>query len=127
MIGQTEIKISGEKIGVLFGVRLYKIIKDDDRLVMTDDEADQMNGINIVYAGIRNYYDLIGVDCPVDLIDVYQLAQNNIKEYEKAIKCYAESNAMGIPVKKIAEDLKKKTKKKSRMRQMFGMLFAKTR
>jgi len=122
MIGECTIRINEKEIGVLFGVRIFQLIQDE-KLEMSTSETDQMNFVNTVWAGIKNYSDLTGEDCDTTIKDVYQLMNNDFTEFEKALKCFAGSKSMGKPVTEISEEVKKKTRKKFRL---FGNLFRKT-
>lgn len=122
MLGECSIKINKKDVGVLFGVRIFQIIKDE-KLNMTENPNDQMNFVNTIWAGIKNNFDLLGEDCDITIKDVYQLMNNDFGEFEKALKCYSESKVMGKPVIELGEEVKKKMKKKT---SIFGRIFRKT-
>ena len=121
MTGKCFITINEKEIGVLFGVRIFQIIQDE-KLKMTENEADQMNFVHTVWAGIKNYCDLNVTTCKTTLEYVYMLMNNNIDEFKKALECFAESKTMGRPIKEVSEEVKKKKKK----RTLFGKLFRRT-
>jgi len=125
MIGECTIKLNNKEIGVLFGVRIFKII-EDEKLSMSTDESDHMNSVNTVWAGIKNHADLLGDDCDATIKDVYQLMNNDFKEFEKALKCFGESKSMGKSIKELSEEVKKKKKKKNWIHRLFGSPFLKT-
>jgi hypothetical protein len=124
MNNYCEIKVGGKSYGVLFGVRLYEVIKYETEKTkafeISEKGTSSMDGICTVWAGIKNNCDLKGLDCDLTLFDIVQLADNDTKEYLKALDCLAKSKILGKPVEQMAKNIKKKTRK-----SIFGRLYQK--
>lgn len=124
MIGECTLSINNKEVGCLFGVNFFRIIEDEG-LKLTGVAGDPMDGVYTVWAGIKNNCQLTGTDCDVTIKDVYLLMNNNFQEFEKAMRCLESSRVMGKPIIEVADDVKKKTKKKSLLIRL-GNLFQRT-
>jgi len=120
MHNYCDVNIKGKDIGVLFGVRLFQVIKDE-QLPVDDDPNNAMNVIYMIYAAIKNNADLEHEDCPVTFKDVYLWANDEPFGFDKACECLQNSRVLGKPIQETANEIKKKTKKKG----IFGKLFQK--
>lgn len=109
MNGYCEIKIGDSKVGVLFGVRLFEIIKNE-KLEMSNRPDDMMNLVHILWAGIKNNCDFEKIECPYTVKDIYILMNEDIAGFEAAIKCFSESKVLGKTVEETSDELKKKMK-----------------
>jgi Ni,Fe-hydrogenase maturation factor len=125
MNNYCEIEVNSKKYGVLFGVRLYEVIAEESKnnkaFKISENGTSSMDGICTVWAAIKNNCDLEGSECDLTLKDIVQLADNDTKQYTKALDCLAKSKILGKPIKEMANEVKKKTKK-----SIFGKLFRKT-
>lgn len=123
MLGHTEVEINGNKTGVLFGVALFAVI-ESEKLDLSDDENDNMNGIKLVYAAIKNNCNLEQQKCNITLKDVYLFANNEAEEYKRVLLCFEASKNMGKPIKEIAKELTE-TQEKKKKTSLFGKIFQK--
>ena len=121
MIGECTIKINNKEVGCLFGVNFFRIIEDEG-LRLSGKVGDPMDGAYTVWAGIKNNCFMLGEECDITVKDVYLLMNNDFEEFEKAMKCLESSRIMGKPISGVAEEVKKKTKKKS-LSSLLGRLF----
>lgn len=118
MHNYCEVKIKGKEIGVLFGVRLFEVIKNEN-LPVDDNPENGMNVIYVIWAAIINNYDLEGKDREIDFKDVYLWANEDSYQFDKVCECLQESRVLGKSIQETASEIKKKTKKKG----IFGRLF----
>lgn len=120
MINYCEVEINQHSVGVLFGVRLFSIIEKEE-LPINDNPNDAMNLIYMIYAGIKNNFDFEKKECNLTVKDVYLWANEDKEGFEKVCECLNDSRVLGNPIEVINDNVKKKTKKKS----LLGQLFAK--
>lgn len=122
MNGYCEVNINNKKVGVLFGVRLFEICKEEklDKVIVEKPKSSEAM-INVVYAAIKNNCDFEAVDMELTRKDIYIWANEEPEEFEKVLICFSKSKMIGKINKKPQEEVKKKTTKKS----VFGRIFAK--
>jgi len=125
MKGQTFITLKGEKMGVLFGTPIYKFIRDyrtEDNEEIKPSENEFTNLVYITWAAMMNYCDFKNKPIHFTMDEVYEWCNANMDEFKDVVKCWSDSQMIGVNVKDLAKANQKKKlmEKKKKKKSCFG-------
>ena len=108
-----NITINKKEYGVLFGAHHFKYLEKGG---FSDTEGDSFmelkNRYLIVLAGVKNWCELKGRECDIDLVDIAQWADDHPKELGKVIIDWNNSLVAGKPIDEFVKDLADEVKNK---------------
>lgn len=129
MKGLIYITLKGEKMGVLFGTPIYKFIKEyrtEEGEEIKPSKNEFTNLVYITWAAMMNYCDFKNKPVHFTMDEVYEWANDSMEEFKDVVKCWSDSQMVGVDVKTLAEANQKKklTKRRSFLGRIFGRLKA---
>lgn len=130
MKGLTYITLKGEKMGVLFGTPIYKFIRDyrtDEGSEIKPSKNEFTNLVYITWAAMMNYCDFKNKPVHFTMEEVYEWANANMEEFKDVVKCWSDSQMIGVDVKELAKANQKKKlmEKDKKKKNWFGRILQK--
>ena len=124
MKGLTHITLKGEKMGVLFGTPIYLFLKEyrsEEGEEIKPSKNEFTNLVYITWAAMMNYCDFKNKPIHFTMDEVYEWANANMDEFKDVVKCWSDSQMIGVDVKELAEANQKK--KIMEKQNLFGRIF----